>query len=434
MANVTNREEILVNSIAAIQNNTAYDPVNMPWINQVGVTRTSESYSRFEGRFSFGPNNEFWDSAVDVNGTRTYLPNELGVNLTLGTASGDKYYDISSQIFFYQPDTVVHAATAILFEPQTDVRKLWGFASWDGGTGQIKDGFILRAEGRTIQFVRISSASGSIVTHTLDRADWYDPLDGSGPSGVNLDFTKVQMAKIDFAWYGAGTARLYFRLGGKEYLAARFDGSNIRTEPITGNPNLSTIYGIENLAAVGSTPNFKHWGLSVSVDGKKEETGRRFGVGVDAVTVSGGAWVPLLSIRLKSSFSIDGADAKANTLGYLTEIVASISCSSRDARVAIIRNSVLTGASWGNIPDVTGAGIAASMVEFDTTASAFTGGIPVYIKSISSGSETKFEVYKDELISFNSLGDTTPIITIAARPLAGGNGDVSGSLSWKEVY
>lgn len=30
---------------------TGYEPEDQPWINQVNVVRTAESFSRFEGRF-----------------------------------------------------------------------------------------------------------------------------------------------------------------------------------------------------------------------------------------------------------------------------------------------------------------------------------------------------------------------------------------------
>ena len=32
-------------------------------------------------------------------------------------------------------------------------------------------------------------------------------MDGTGPSGYNLDLSKMQMYYIDYSWYGAGFVR-----------------------------------------------------------------------------------------------------------------------------------------------------------------------------------------------------------------------------------
>lgn len=412
---------------------TGYEPEDQPWINQVNVVRTAESFSRFEGRFCYGPNNDFWQAAKDVNGTRTFLPDTQGVDLSTGLASGDAYYDITKAIFFYQPDTVVHAATALALTTETNVTKFWGLASYQSGA--IQDGYLLRNANGTIEFVKVSSVTGTPVETTIARAAWDDPMDGTGPSGVTLDFSKVQMVEISHAWYGAGTATLQFRLQGKTYTAAHFNGANDSADyPIIANPSLSAIYGVEATAALGAAPSFSHWGLSVSVDGNKQETGRIFGTFADPVSVSGGTWVPVLSIRLKTTFAIDGATPVSNVYGYITDIVASASSGTRDSIIAIVRNPTLTGAVWGNIPDVTGTGVTDSMIEVDTTATAFTAGLIAYSRAVPDGQSLELDVFKDELIALDSLASSAPVITIAARPFTGGSANVGAAFSWREVY
>jgi hypothetical protein len=52
---------------------------------------------------------------------------------------------------------------------------------------------------------------GAVISKTIDtkvpQSQWTDPLDGTGPSGYNLDLTKMQMFYIDYSWYGAGFIR-----------------------------------------------------------------------------------------------------------------------------------------------------------------------------------------------------------------------------------
>ena len=63
---------------------------------------------------------------------------------------------------------------------------------------------------------RGTTATNVIVSKTVDtkipQSQWnIDALDGNGPSGYNLDLTKMQMFYIDYSWYGAGAVRWGFR-------------------------------------------------------------------------------------------------------------------------------------------------------------------------------------------------------------------------------
>jgi hypothetical protein len=58
---------------------------------------------------------------------------------------------------------------------------------------------------------RGTSISNAIVSVTLDfktpQSQWLDPCNGTGPSGYNIDLTRMQMWYIDYSWYGAGYIR-----------------------------------------------------------------------------------------------------------------------------------------------------------------------------------------------------------------------------------
>ena len=57
----------------------------------------------------------------------------------------------------------------------------------------------------------IASPAGCVVSKTIEtripQSVWSDPLNGTGPSGYNLDLTRMQMWFIDYSWYGAGVVR-----------------------------------------------------------------------------------------------------------------------------------------------------------------------------------------------------------------------------------
>jgi hypothetical protein len=58
----------------------------------------------------------------------------------------------------------------------------------------------------------ISSSNNAVISKTIDlripsSSFNIDRLDGTGPSGYNIDLTKMQMFYIDYSWYGAGFIR-----------------------------------------------------------------------------------------------------------------------------------------------------------------------------------------------------------------------------------
>ena len=214
------------------------DRLNFPVFNQTGKIRIAKSLSRFEGRFSYDTNPENWIESANVNGTVTYLSAKNGIRLTIAGASGDKLVRQTKRLFFYNPDTVVHAAGAIAFQALTGLKEWWGLFTYF--SGEIKDGYILRMNEGAMEFVKISNVTGTPVETVIPRSEWIDPMDGTGESGVALNFEELQMAEVEHTHYGGGAAILYFRYQGQIYPAALFDARDEPTkDPIIANPVLA---------------------------------------------------------------------------------------------------------------------------------------------------------------------------------------------------
>jgi len=76
-----------------------------------------------------------------------------------------------------------------------------------------------------------------------------DKLDGTGPSGMVLDLSKMQMFFIDYSWYGAGTVRFGFRdTQGKIIYVHRMVNSNQNFEAYMRSGNLPARYEVDNSA------------------------------------------------------------------------------------------------------------------------------------------------------------------------------------------
>jgi len=119
--------------------------------------------------------------------------------------------------------------------------------------------------------------SGIIVTKTVDtrvaQGDWsIDPCDGSGPTGYNLDLSRIQMAYIDYSWYGAGKIRFGFKTSdGQVQYVHEFVHNNNLYESYFRSGNLPARYEVVTYDNPTYIPFLFHWGTSVMMDGRFDD-------------------------------------------------------------------------------------------------------------------------------------------------------------------
>ena len=98
---------------------------------------------------------------------------------------------------------------------------------------------------------RGSTADYAIVSKTVDtkypQSSWnIDKCDGTGPSGYNIDLTKMQMFYMDYSWYGAGFIRWGFRgPDGNVFYCHKVINNNVNTEAYMRSGNLPARYESE---------------------------------------------------------------------------------------------------------------------------------------------------------------------------------------------
>lgn len=79
-----------------------------------------------------------------------------------------------------------------------------------------------------------------VQTNRVPQSQWnMDKMDGTGPSGYNLDISKMQMAYIDYTWYGAGFIRFGFRaVNGEIVYCHKMPNNNVNTSAYMRSGNL----------------------------------------------------------------------------------------------------------------------------------------------------------------------------------------------------
>jgi len=115
------------------------------------------------------------------------------------------------------------------------------------------------------------------ITKTVDtrtpQEDWnIDPADGTGATGYNIDINKIQMAYIDYSWYGAGKIRYGFKDNdGHVRYFHEYKHNNRLVESYFRSGNLPGRYEVSNGSQSTTAPTLFHFGTSIMMDGRFDD-------------------------------------------------------------------------------------------------------------------------------------------------------------------
>jgi hypothetical protein len=211
---------------------------------------------------------------------------------------------------------------------------------------------------------RGTTRNGVVVTITQDlrvpQHQWsVDKCDGKGKTGFTLDINRMQMAYMDYSWYGAGKVRFGFKgVDGGVFYVHEFIHNNKETEAYLRSGNLPARYEIKNGDNPTYAPSLYHWGASVIMDGGFEDdkaylfTVATGSGGSDTITIPqalAGVPVPVLSLRLAPSVdsSLVGALGERDIINRMSIALQSIglvvgNTNNRPASVRLILNGALS--------------------------------------------------------------------------------------------
>jgi hypothetical protein len=198
--------------------------------------------------------------------TNNGLPVSVSPYSWYGSSNKIGFFDSQNGLFFQFDGQTLYAVW------RNSINQLSGTVSVTQGNGtvtgtgtvftnQLVPGDFIVIRGQTYRVLNIASntslnispeyrgvtIANALVSKTIDtkipQSQWYDPLDGTGPSGYNLDLTKNQMWFIDYSWYGAGVARFGLRTsGGAIAYVYAFQSNNIQYQAYMRSGNLPSRY------------------------------------------------------------------------------------------------------------------------------------------------------------------------------------------------
>lgn len=268
-----------------------------------GRLRVSQPVTLFDSQHQYLINPFLWSTALSANGgTVTKTTNKSSATLSCTTTAGSTAILQSKRYIRYQPgksqliliSAVVGAATA-------NVQKRLGYFD-------AANGLFFEQNGTTDYAVNIrSSTSGSVDDSTLrvSRSSWnIDKLDGTGPSGYTLDFTKAQILMIDLEWLGVGRVRWAFVIDGKPVYFHQHLNANILAVQYTQTANLPLRFEVTNLAAASGSME-QICCTVISEGGYEGDRALRFADSMSAAVsaTTAGTWYAAIGIRPTATFN-----------------------------------------------------------------------------------------------------------------------------------
>lgn len=343
-------------------NRVSLTPSDTPVTDAFGRMRMSGITTLFDSKQLYDAQPLRWDDAAATGTTSTH--STATATTTIGSDGlGNRTRTRQTKMRFnYQPGKSLMILTTFKFgaTPSASVKKRVGY--FDNNNG-----IFLEYSANVATLYRRTATSGSPSDAiSAVQSDWnIDKFDGTGPSKMTLDFTKVQIMWIDMEWLGVGRVRIGFVINGVLYYAHQFLCSNLMTQVYMSTPNLPVRFQlIDNTS--GSAQSMDCICCTVASEGGDDDTGITHSVdrGVSALTFANNTSIhPLVSIRLKSTHL---------SLTALIRSVEVLCLDTNPFRWCLLLNPTVAGVDAASWTDVTNLGIQYDITRSNTNT--LTGG------------------------------------------------------------
>jgi hypothetical protein len=329
----------------------------------VGKQKVSQSQNIYDADFEYGMQPLRWENFIAGSATIAPAPGLGGVQMTLTTASGDITIRQSRPYHRYQPGKTLYMASNVNFgTTQANQEQRVGFFDDANGIFILQKGAATTANPYGM-YVGIRSdsqgTSGGVPVDTLvDVNSW----NGDQNLIQSINWTRVQMIWMEYAWYGAGALRWGVILNGEPYVLHQIGTGNsaftgtAQTKPWSRTGNLPVRYEQRNTGITAATNTMTHYGVSVLVEGGvNDQRGFTYSYGMSLAaptrTVATNAVrFPVMSFRMRpmgqisqdQSFNYNGANVataaannafSAGTTTTLTTTGASMTASAYVGRM-----------------------------------------------------------------------------------------------------
>lgn len=370
--------------------------------------------------FQYGISTEDIKDGGVITGTGVVGTDGSMVTIATGAGIGSALIESLDAIRYRAGHTVLGEISWIFAESETDVNQIVGFLNgmdaWSLGYQELVFGLWF-IEGGNINFI--------------DQADWnIDKMDGTGPSGYNLNPQKAQVYRLSYGWHGFLPMSLEVKVDQFKWrLAHLIEFTNSADEPHLENPNLPLAGFIERTAGSGDSLVMKSgsWRAGVIAGVEENNNSDRWFADFNInLAVSGTNYIHLLTLRNKDTYQ-----SKVNHIKSLVKVIVSINSTNKDVVFVATRLSALdTADQLDIIAGFSDIDTLNSVMESSTAARTITTTI------------TKAMIGDVAVVSRNGQRSNTDVQGLRIHPgrdivflaLIEGAGDVSFQLNEKELH
>jgi hypothetical protein len=389
-----------------------------------GRLKVSEPYTLFDSTHRYSQDGDYDDVILGAGSTVGIITAQSTATLGIGTTAGCSIIRESKRIFSYQPGKALQTFQTFVLNPaKPNLVQRVGYAS-------SENGIMLELNGSQINIIKRTAISGVGTTVTVPQSQWnQDPLDGTGVSGINLDFTKAQLMFTEYEWLGVGCARVGFvNENGTFHIAHIFNHANTLDSAYMTTASLPVRYEIFNTGVTTSASVMKQICVSVQSNGGYEkivarDVARRTNIisGISSST----NFTPVVSIRLAPGRE------DAIILPKAFSFLASSSGAGSIVEIALIKNGTINANNWTSTSslnvqqniDATGIVTGGTIVLNDYVSAANKITNPINVEAI----------YNWDLQLGRTQSKVSDVYTLAARVADGTSTDFIGSIQFFDL-
>jgi len=279
----------------------------------VGKLKISQSQNIYDADFEYGVQPLRWENVIQNVSGQAYIvqnPGLGGVSMNIGGGNtpGDITIRQSRPYHRYQPGKTFYMASNVNFGASVSGQyQRVGIFDDSNGIFFMQYGATSTANPYAMNVVIRSDSGGLPVDTVFDASVW----NGNKQIRDALDWTKVQMIWMEYAWYGAGALRWGVVLNGEPYILHQVGAGNgaytgnSQTTPWSRTGNLPVRYEQRDTGSATSSL-MTHYGVSVLIEGSiDKQRGFTYSYGNDAKTQnrsvpSSAIRYPAMSFRMRA--------------------------------------------------------------------------------------------------------------------------------------
>ncbi len=405
-----------------------------PNLDSFSRLRVSNPLTVFSNQFTYDKApyifEEVTNNLVQTNADYDSTNNLVSLKIAGVTPAGDYIYMQSYEHIPYQPGRSQLVFITFNFFPTASAgiggaEPMVGLSDGNDGVELYWDA---AANAATFTIKSTTGAGPQII----DQNNWnLDRLDGTGLSGINIDWTKTQILVIDFQALYVGRVRVGFDINGEIIYAHEFLHANYFNFPYFATANLPIRAGIVSVGTALATEMYFIC-CSVASEGGTEDYQR---VGYNFVYTNNKTNLPGTSTYIcsLSPALTFGPGGTINRTKFLIDSIEFLNVGTKAFKWSLGIGSTLTTPTYTTIN-------AASAIQADTTAAAATAlGLVIDSGYVASGTGAANRLSIDSIssrypITLDAAGAKRPNGTLSLfAENIGGLTDFYYVIKWKEI-